>query len=133
MNEVQANESSTNTPQQWSIQQKWEGVVTGGKKGFFAVPDLLIKHQSNIPLSSTEMAVVMNLLMHWWSADQLPHPRPAAMARRIGVGTRTVERAIKSLESKGLVKRKKSEKSPEGIAIRRFDLSGLVNKLKLLS
>lgn len=121
------------TNRRWAIQEKWGKAVTGGKEGFFAVPDVLIKNQAQIPVTTTEMNVVLNLLMHWWSADEMPFPRPAAIARRMGVSTRTVERAIKSLEHKELIERKDSEKSENGISIRRFDMRGIVRKLQSLS
>ncbi len=71
--------------------------------------------------------------MHWWQADDLPHPRPSMIARRMDVSTRTVERAIDSLEKKKLIQRLPPEKSDRGPMVRRFDLSGLVEEVNRLA
>ena len=114
------------------IRQRWLGAVTEGLTGFTAVPDVLIRSQSHLNLSANEMVVILNLLLHWWEGDgQWPYPRLSTIANRMGVTRRTVERAILSLESKGLLMRLEGEFSPDGLTVRRFDLSGLVSELQV--
>ncbi len=117
----------------WAVHARWGSGVTGGQTGFVPVPDVLIRNQQRLGLSPTEMVVLLNILVHWWRADKLPHPRPSVIAKRIGVTTRTVERAISSMEEKGLMQRLEREKTAEQPAVRRFDLTGLIKKVQGLA
>ena len=113
------------------IRQRWGGAVTVGLTGYTAVPDVLIRSQRQLKLSTTEMVVILNLLAHWWKDDgEWPYPRLSTIAGRMGVTSRTVERAIKSLESKGMIHHLEGEVGPNGLMARRFDLSGLVSELQ---
>ena len=105
--------------------------MTEGLTGYTAVPDVLIRSQRQLKLSAIEMVVILNLLAHWWSGDgEWPYPRVSTIAGRMGVTSRTVERAIKSLESKGMILHLEGEVGPNGLMARRFDLSGLVSELQ---
>lgn len=113
-----------------AIRQRWRGAVTSSETGFTAVPDVLIRSQGQLKLSSTEMVVLLNILLHWWREDEWPYPRVSAIGKRMGTSRRTVERAIRSLQEKGLVVHRKSEVVRNGPAARRFDLSGLIDTLR---
>lgn len=112
------------------IQARWGNCVTTGTAGFTAVPSVLIRFQSYLNLSSTELVVLLNLITHWWRADELPFVRPTTIAKRMGVDRRTVERVIHSLEARNLLHRLPPEKRRNELTIRRFDLSGLVRELE---
>ena len=117
-----------------AIRQRWGGAVTDSETGYTAVPDVLIRSQAQLELSTNEMVVILNLLLHWWQdGTDWPYPRISAIANRMGVNRRTVERALRSLESKGLVHRLESEFSQDGLTIHRFDLSGLVSELNVFA
>lgn len=79
------------------------------KGGFQGLPDILLKSQSTLGISSLEMVVLINILSFWWYAEKLPFPTAATISKRIGVSSRTIERAIKALTAKELLKREKSE------------------------
>lgn len=112
------------------IEERWAGAVTDGLTGFTAVPDILIRSQAELGISPVELVVVLNLLLHWWDGEgEWPYPRISTIARRMGTSRRTIERAIAGLESKGLIRRCSAEEGGDGIAIRRFDLTGLVRAL----
>ena len=113
-----------------AIRQRWRGAVTSAETGFTAVPDILIRSQGQLKLSSTEMVVLLNILLHWWRDGEWPYPRVSTIGERMGTSRRTVERAIRSLQEKGLVVHRKSEPMGNGPAARRFDLSGLVDALQ---
>ena len=86
------------------IQKKWGSAVEGGGlTGFLALPEVLIRSQKRLQLTSTEMMVLINILMHWWYADVKPFPGNYAIANRMGVSRRTVQRAVKSMVKKGLI------------------------------
>ena len=114
-----------------AIRHRWQGAVTGGSTtGFTAIPNILIRSQAQMRLSPTEMVVLLNILLHWWQEDDWPFPRAAAIGARMGKSRRTVERAIRSLQEKGLVVHQKSDGAGDGPAVRRFDLSGLIGALR---
>jgi Helix-turn-helix domain len=106
---------------------KWGNALDAG---FQIVPDVLIRAQSKLGLETTDLAVLLNITMHWWDADNLPYPRPSVIAKRIGVSKRTVERSLERLQTANLISRLPAEKAKDGLSVRRFDLTGLVVRLK---
>ena len=59
-------------PFKGTTHEKWGAAALAG---FQTVPDLLLKHQKTLKISSAEMVVLLNVLMHWWYRDQMPFPR----------------------------------------------------------
>ena len=114
---------------QQQIRDKWKDGVSTGNTGFLALPEVLLRKQAQLSINTTELTVLINILSFWWYEDQLPFPGNKTIATRMGVEPRTVQRAIKSLEEKGLMKRKK-ELQPDKTWRRYFDPSGLVTKLE---
>ena len=113
-----------------SVEARWGSSVTSGATGFTAVPSVLIRYQGELGLSSTELVVLLNVITHWWRADELPFVRPTTIAKRMNVDRRTVERAVLSLQEMGLVRRLPAERSHDRTVVRRFDLRGLVAALE---
>ncbi|RWQ14144.1 helix-turn-helix domain-containing protein [Mesorhizobium sp.] len=107
------------------IKDRW-GVAV--EPGFQAVPDVLILRQGKLGLSSEELNVLLNLTLHWWREDDVVFPRTATIAQRMGVSLRSVQRATKSLEKKGLVKRQKT-----GDGKTYYDLKPLRARLQLVA
>lgn len=93
------------------------------------VPDLLLRRQKDLGISPQEMIVLLNIIMHWWKEDSLPFPSATRIAQRLQMSPRSVERHIKSLCDKGYLKKLRPEEL-NGKEIRRFDLSGLIEKLE---
>lgn len=106
-----------------TVKEKWQGAVTDGS-GFVAVPMALLRLQSKYDLTATELLVLVNLLAHWWEPDRPVFPRNTIIAKRMGVEPRTVQRATKTLESKGLLQR---GKAADGRRVFLFD--GLAKRL----
>lgn len=101
----------------------WGAALFGG---FQRLPDALLKHQFRLELSPLDLAIVLNIALHYWAPGNLPHPTISLVAKRIGVSRRSVERRLEILESRNLVMRMHFEVSDKGKKIRRFDLSGLI-------
>lgn len=125
------NELSTNTGQ---IKAKWgDAVGNGGLTGFLAVPEVLIRGQHRLGITSIEMMVLMNVLMHWWYEDRKPFPGNHVIAKRMGVSQRTVQRAFRELEEKKIIKRHVrryyDEKTNARHSVREIDLEYLVFRL----
>jgi DNA-binding MarR family transcriptional regulator len=112
---------------QINARKKWGNEVF--EAGYQLLPDTLLRCQRFLDLEPIDLVVLMNIAMHWWEYHELPYPRPSAIANRIGVSTRTVERRIAAMQKRGLLVRLPSE-NLNGRTVRRYDLSGLVQKLK---
>ena len=70
-----------------TIDGKWGNAISAG---FIAVPNALIKYQSRLKITQNELAVVLNLLLHWWYKDKLPFPSTRSISNRSGLEVRTV-------------------------------------------
>lgn len=115
-----------------TVARLWGTAVTSGETGFTPVPDILIRSQSRLRLSPMELAVLLNVCMHWWTPGDWPHPRLVDISARIGASPRTVQRAVRAMQDKGLLVHRPPEPKA-GHAVRRFDLSGLVRRLQELA
>jgi predicted transcriptional regulator len=87
-----------------TIKEKWQGAVTASS-GFVAVPVSLLRLQTQLKLSATDMLVLINLLAHWWDPERSVFPRSTTIAQRMGVTKRTVQRSTNKLLKRGLVER----------------------------
>jgi hypothetical protein len=106
---------------------KWGDALS---MGFAIVPSVLIRAQAKLGLDTVDLAVLLNVILHWWTPGEWPYPQPRVLAKRMAVSTRTVERRLESLEERGFLIRHPPEKSSDGLARRRIDLSGLVVRLQ---
>lgn len=85
-----------------AIHERWGDLSA---VGFTAVPNTLIQAQYKLGLSSNDVVILLNFVMHWWSPDSMPYPRSDTIAARTGLGRRTIQRTMKSLEARGMIKR----------------------------
>lgn len=109
------------------LHEKWGEIIRGYGGGFTAIPNLILKKQSELGLNSPELNVLMNLIRFWWNLEKLPFPDIEKMAREMGVSKRTLYRIVSSLEKKGFIKRV----NIEGEATK-YDLAGLLDKLRII-
>ena len=96
--------------------------------GFQPVPDLLLKNQTVLGLSPTNLTVLLHVLMYWWFPKLKPYPRPTTIAKRMGLSTRAVQRSLQQLQQLELLRREKSEDGPTYL-----DPAPLVAKLEALA
>jgi DNA-binding MarR family transcriptional regulator len=75
-------------------------------------------------LSPVELLVLIELVGTWWKKSELPFPSIKTLATRCGVSERQMQRAIKSLERLGLLKRVK-RRDKGIIASNSYDLQPL--------
>ncbi len=118
----------------YQIRRKWGNAVgKGGLTGYLALPEVLLRGQHRLGLTSTEMMVLINILLHWWYAEKMPFPSNSKIAKRMGVDIRTVQRACKQLEKKKLIDRKvkinHDQETNAYSSIRTIDLTRLVARL----
>jgi len=100
-----------------TVKEKWQGAVTEGS-GFVALPMALLRLQTKLKLTATDMLVLTNLLAHWWSPADGVYPRSTTIAKRMGVTKRTVQRSTQKMLSQGLITR---EFLDDGRRVFRFD------------
>src|SRR5258708_19358801 len=122
-----ANRDSRKADARLNSRMKWGDECIDS--GFQIFADVLLKCQRFMDLEAIDVVILLNITMQWWKFDELPYPRPSALARRMAVSTRTVERRIARLQKLGLVIRRPSEEV-RGKTVRKYDLSGLVESLQ---
>ncbi|HNH12791.1 MAG TPA: helix-turn-helix domain-containing protein, partial [Rhodocyclaceae bacterium] len=124
--ELPTNESTKNM-----LSVRWGDALLSG---FVVVPSVLLLKQRELCLRDGELVTLTNILMAWWDSDKKPFPGAAVIARRMGVNARTVHRHLNSLVKKGYISKEEgvSESDPTKKVVR-YDMTGLVERLKLLS
>ncbi|PHQ66923.1 MAG: hypothetical protein COB92_06190 [Robiginitomaculum sp.] len=116
-----------------AITSKWDDAVSSG---FTAVPNALIKSQSHLGITASELNVLLNLLLHWWFKSDLPFPSSNTISRRTGMEIRTVQRHLKSLRRKNYIEKikvnDKNVYSFEGlkVALEKFSNEDIWSSLK---
>ncbi|MCY0250063.1 helix-turn-helix domain-containing protein, partial [Klebsiella pneumoniae] len=112
----------------YSIDKKWK--AGGLSLGWTAVPTVLFFIQNEKKLTSVAFNTLLNLIVHWWSLQEWPHPSMESLAIRMGVSVRTVQRAINDLEKANLLDKKPTSKSDSRYGGRNiYDLTKLVDYL----
>jgi predicted transcriptional regulator len=112
------------------MQKKWRAA---GETGFVAVPNVLLTYFHQMDVTPTEFVVLLNLMSHWWSAENRPFPRVATIARRMDTTPRTVQRALNKLRERGLISWRRVQVrngkivNKDGVRRRLYDLAPLVD------
>lgn len=102
--------------------------------GWTAIPTSLLFLQKELEITAITFNILMNLVAHWWISNEWPHPSQERIASRMNVSPRTVQRGLQELEAKGLIKRiKTSRDHPKYRGRNRYDLSGLINLLEIMT
>ena len=97
------------------------------RAGFQVVPDVLVRYQGRLGLSSTDLCVLLNLGAHWWYPESQPSPRSQTIAHRMNIHVRMVQRSLKSLKASGLIDVRKER------GRRYYDLRPLAKRLEPLA
>lgn len=108
--------------------EKWGKAVVDA--GFTILPNHLVAINQFLDksrqLTPTEMFVLLQVLLAWWSADRLPFPSKAAISARTGLSPRQVQRALASLEKKEFLVRTARFQTGRGRTTNAYDPGGLV-------
>jgi predicted transcriptional regulator len=100
------------------------------KAGYTFVPSLILRAQARLHINAVELAVLLHLLDHWWDNADMPFPAKQRLAERLGVSTKTVQRAVAALETEGLIRRIKRHNGHGGQGSNYYDFAPLIEKLK---
>jgi predicted transcriptional regulator len=119
-----------------SAVEKWGSSLAS--TGFTILPNQLLTYNSKAAeeekISPSEFFVLCQLLLHWWSARDMPFPSKSTISERTGLSSRQVQRTLGSLEKKGLLKRvARFGKANAGRMSNAYDLSSLVRTLDALA
>jgi DNA-binding CsgD family transcriptional regulator len=102
-----------------------------GVDGWQPVPHVLFRSQRRLGLTATELIVLLNITLHRRIAGQRPFVQSATIAMRMGITQRKVQRAIKRLIDKGLVRRVRVKL--DGRSVPSFDVEPLFKRLAYIA
>lgn len=119
-------DSETADSVQITVKEKWQGAVTEAS-GFVAIPMSLLRLQTKLKLTATDMVVLVNLLAHWWDPSRAVFPRSTTIAKRMGVAKRTVQRSTSKMVRAGLIEKKLTEVGDS--QLRSFQFTPLAERL----
>lgn len=106
------------------VRSKW-GIASD--PGFLTLPYVVMLHQARLGLTSEMLNVLLNILAHWHAAGRMPYPHSNTIAKRMGVSTRSVQRAIAQLIEQGFMAKVPRKKRTDPQA---YDMKPLVKKLE---
>lgn len=110
---------------------KWGAAVM--QAGYCMIPSLLLRAQNRLKLTSTQLAVLLQLCDFWWEEARKPYPSKETLATRMGMTARQVQRHLAALESKNMIQRvARFDTSNGGRGTNIYDLSGLVAQLQAI-
>lgn len=109
-------------------EKKWGHDVL--RHGWCLLPSLLFRAQRKLNITPLQMAVLLQLLEHWWEAERAPYPSKETIAHRLDMSPRQVQRHIAALEEAGMVQRRERWAVNQGQLSNFYDFDGLVAALK---
>lgn len=112
-----------------ALEAKW-GKATLEVDGWTAIPNILLERQQALGIDAVKLNILLVLLKHWWEKSKMPWPSRATIGEIVGRDKSTVQKHLKELEEKGLVKRISRFQSAGGQTSNEYDLSGLITTLK---
>jgi hypothetical protein len=94
--------------------------------GYTVIPAVILDRQQALGLDPVDVNILLQLLTHWWKAENLPYPSKKSIAERIGKTEKTVQRRIARMERDGFVKRIVRRSAAKGQLSNYYDFSGLI-------
>ncbi len=102
------------------------------KHGYTMLPNLLLQAQGRLKISHAQFNILVQLIGHWWDADNDPHPAKETIARRMGKSPRQIQRYLTELEEAGFIRRVERFSGRKAQTSNGYSLDGLVAKLKAI-
>lgn len=110
--------------------------IFGGKvmdHGYTGVPNILVRAQSRIGISTTQFNIIVQLLSYWIDPEKPPFPGKRELANRMGIHPVTLRKNIADLEKAGLIERVQRITAAGDYGSNTYKLDGLITKLKSLA
>ena len=86
-----------------TLEDKW-GKVTLNVDGWTAIPNLLLERQQALGIDAVKLNILLVLFRHWWEKSKMPWPSRATIGEIIDRDKSTVQKHLKDMETKGLLK-----------------------------
>jgi DNA-binding transcriptional ArsR family regulator len=109
------------------LRQKWGSSLD---TGWTVIPSVLIRGLPRLHIGAGELAVLICLIDYWWAPDDPPWPSKKALAERLGVSQKTIQRHLAVLQEEGLIASQSRHRAGGGQTSNRYDLTLLVAKLQ---
>jgi DNA-binding transcriptional regulator YhcF (GntR family) len=116
--------TDTKSPEAKINEKKWSKTLMDS--GYTVLPNIIIEHQRDLDINSTELNIILYLASRWWKADGKPFPSKATMAASIGLEPRTIQRNIANLQNRGLIRREERRNTSTGSRTNIYHLDGLI-------
>lgn len=113
---------------QQASEKKWGKAVLG--LGFSILPSLIFRAQARLGVSPVALLLLLHLADYWWQQERLPYPSKAALAERMSLSARQIQRYLTELEDAKLIERVERYAGHKGQQSNGYNLAGLVKKLK---
>lgn len=94
--------------------------------GWTLIPNVLLSKQHALGLDPVDINLLLQILKHWWHADEAPFPSQKTLARSMNVHVSTVKRHLADLRDAGLISWEARNRADGGRASNRYDFSGLI-------
>lgn len=108
---------------------KWR---TSLDMGWTVIPSALLKGLPRLHIGATDLATLICLIDYWWAPESAPWPSKRALAERLGVSQKTIQRSLKRLQDEKLIISEARRSTSGGQTSNRYDLSPLVKRLETI-
>lgn len=105
-------------------ERKWGKALLA--PGWTLVPNILLTKQHALGLDPVDINILLQIMKHWWRADEAPFPSHGKLAETMNIDISTVKRHLKGLRAAGLITWKSRKRPDGGRASNVYDLSGLI-------
>ena len=109
-------------------EKKWGAELL--KAGWTMLPNIIFMRQRALGLDSLDINILLILLSHWWTLDNLPFPTKKTIANAIGCDPSTVRKRIQQMEADGFIKRILRPIEKDRNKSNLYDFSGLIEAAK---
>lgn len=109
-------------------EKKWGHDVL--RHGWCLLPSMLFRAQRKLNITALQMAVLLQILEHWWEAERAPYPSKETIAHRLDMSARQVQRHTAALEKAGYLRRRERKAVNRGQLSNFYEFDGLVAALK---
>lgn len=124
-----SEESASSPPRESEkvLRIKWR---TSLDMGWTVIPSALLRGLPRLHLGATDLATLICLIDYWWAPESAPWPSKRALAERLGVSQKTIQRSLKRLQDEKLIVSEARHSTSGGQTSNRYDLGPLVKRLE---
>ncbi|GEM_PF-674288 len=124
---AEAAETPKERESEKTLRIKWR---TSLDMGWTVIPSALLKGLPRLHIGATDLATLICLIDYWWAPESQPWPSKRALAERLGVSQKTIQRSLKRLQDEKLIVSEARRSASGGQTSNRYDLSPLVRRLE---